>query len=63
MTVKYFNELFHSTSPSEFNSFLEEVPQLVTAAQNNRLTALASEEEVRTAQFMMHPGKAPGPDG
>lgn len=36
---------------------------MVTTAQNNRLTAHASKEEVRTSLFMMHPEKAPSPDG
>jgi len=30
---------------------------------NQRLLQLATEEEVRQALFMMHPEKAPGPDG
>ena len=63
MAVKYFNDLFQSTSPSEFDIFLEEVSNLVTTTQNSRLMAMASEEEVRSALFMMHPKKAPGPDG
>ncbi|CAN6984511.1 unnamed protein product [Brassica oleracea var. botrytis] len=58
-----FAHLFHSSSPSEFDIFLEEVPILVTAAQNAILMARASEEEeVRTAVLVMHPEKALGPD-
>ena len=30
---------------------------------NEMLLRLATEEEVRQALFMMHPEKAPGPDG
>ena len=75
-SVKYFSDLFHSSSPSEFDSFLDEVPQLATEAHNIRqtalvsaeahnirLTALVSEEEVRTALFMIHSKKALGSDG
>lgn len=53
-----FAHLFHSSSPSEFDIFLEEVPILVTAVQNAILMARASEEEeVRTA-FGDAPGKS-----
>ena len=30
---------------------------------NQRLLRIATEDEVREAMFMMHPEKAPGPDG
>lgn len=60
--VKYCMDLFHSTSPSDFDGFLEEVPELVTMDQNRKLTALAMEEEVRVTLFMIYPEKAPGPD-
>ena len=43
--------------------FLQEVPTLITDDQNRFLTSWASEEEVRLALFLMHPEKAPGPDG
>ena len=62
VAVIYFHDLFQSTSSTEFDGFLDEVTQLVMAAQNNRLKALASEEEVRTTLFIMHPEKAPDPD-
>lgn len=57
VVVNYFNDFFQSTSPSDFDSFLEEVPALVTDSQNRWLVAPATEEEVRMALFMMHPEK------
>lgn len=44
--VNYFEELFTSTSPSKFDSFLEEVPSNITAQMNQRLLRTAIEEQV-----------------
>jgi len=55
--------LFSTTSPSGFKEFLKEVPTLFTDDQNRILTFWASEEEVKSALFLMHPEKALGPDG
>ena len=63
VAIDYFNDLFATTSPSGYEEFLKEVPTLITEDQNRPLTSWASEEEVRSALFMMHPEKAPGPDG
>ena len=43
--------------------FLHGLPTLITEDKNRILTSWASEEEVRSVLFMMHPEKAPGPDG
>ena len=63
VAINYFEDLFSTTSPSEFDSFLAEVTPGITPQMNQRLLRLATEEEVREALFMMHPEKAPGPDG
>ena len=63
MAVDYFEELFTTTSPSGFEEFLSEVTPCITPQMNQRLMRIATEEEVREALFMMHPEKAPGPDG
>ena len=63
VAIDYFNDLFTTTSPSGYEDFLSEVPTLITEDQNRSLTSWASEEEVKSALFMMHPEKAPGPDG
>ena len=63
VAVDYFEELFTTTSPSGFEEFLSEVTPGITPQMNQRLMRIATEEEVREALFMMHPEKAPGPDG
>lgn len=55
--------MFHTSSPDEFDSFLEEVHSSITEIQNIQLMAKATEAEVKTALFMMRPEKALGPDG
>ena len=63
VAVSYFEDLFTSSSPSEFDDFLMEIPPTITPQINQRLLRIATEEEVKEALFMMHPKKAPGPDG
>ena len=63
VAVDYFDGLFNSTNPTEFDSFLEEIGSSISPQMNQRLLRVAMEEEVRQALFMMHPEKAPGPDG
>ena len=47
----------------DFDSFLEEIGPSISPQMNQMLLRLATEEEVWQALFMMHPEKAPGPDG
>lgn len=61
--VDYFEDLFSTTSPSEFDSFLADITPGITSQMNQRLLRVATEEEVRHALFMMHPENALGPDG
>lgn len=61
VAIDYFTQLFDM--PSDFETFLSEVSETITAAQNNTLCAQAPEEEVRLVFFMKHPEKSPGPDG
>ena len=63
VAVDYFEELFSTTSPSVFDDFLSDITPGITPQMNQWLLRLATEEEVREALFMMHPEKAPGPDG
>ena len=63
VTIDYFEELFSTTSPSDFDNFLSEITPEITPQMNQQLVTIATEEEVREALFMMHPEKAPGPDG
>ena len=63
VAVDYFDELFTTTSPSEFDSFLTEITPGITLQMNQRLLRIETEDEVQQALFMMHPEKAPDPDG
>lgn len=63
VAVDYFEDLFQTTTPTGFDGFLDEITPSITPQMNQRLVRLATEEEVRQALFMMHPEKAPGPDG
>ncbi|CAA7054921.1 unnamed protein product [Microthlaspi erraticum] len=63
IAVSYFDKLFTSDSPVDFTGVLEHLSERVTPLENNVLTRQATETEVREALFMMHPEKAPGPDG
>ncbi|XP_033145007.1 uncharacterized protein LOC117133065 [Brassica rapa] len=62
VAIDYFEDVFSTTSPSEFDSFLTEVTPGITPQMNQRLLRLATDEEVKEALFMMHPEKALGPD-
>lgn len=61
--MDYFNGLFQTTSPTEFDGFLDEIIPFITPQMNQRLLRLATEDEVGQALLMMHPEKAPEPDG
>ncbi|XP_048613115.1 uncharacterized protein LOC125587045 [Brassica napus] len=63
VAVNYFDELFTTTSPTAFDNFLSEIQPSISTQTNGWLLKPATEEEIRQALFMMHPGKAPCPDG
>lgn len=57
VALNYFDNLFQTTSPSEFEGFLDEIIPTITPQMNQRLLRLATEDEVRQALLMMHPEK------
>ncbi|XP_023634340.1 uncharacterized protein LOC111829476 [Capsella rubella] len=63
VAVLYFTDLFTSTNPMDFEEALQDIRLSITEDINVRLTREATEQEIRTALFLMHPEKAPGPDG
>ncbi|XP_010513530.1 PREDICTED: uncharacterized protein LOC104789549 [Camelina sativa] len=63
VAVSYFEDLFTSINPSNFQEALSEVKRVITEDVNDRLTTPAIVAEVRKALFLMSPDKAPGPDG
>ena len=63
VAVDYFDGLFSTTNPTDFDNFLDEIMPSISPQMNQILLRTATEEEVRQALFMMHPEKAPDPDG
>ena len=63
VALDYFEELFSTTFPSEFDNFLSEIVPEITPQMNQQLLRMATEDEVKEALFMMHQEKASGPDG
>ena len=63
VAVDYFEGMFSTTTPTEFDSVLEEIVPSIFPQMNQVLLRIATGKEVRQALFMMHPEKAPGPDG
>ncbi|XP_010480729.1 PREDICTED: uncharacterized protein LOC104759515 [Camelina sativa] len=63
IAVSYFLDLFTSSNPSDFEEILGEVGPSITGEINDSLTRPATEQEIKEVLFMMHPDKAPGPDG
>ena len=63
ISVSYFNKLFTSTNPQDFEDSLAEVQTLITDQTNDFLMAPATENEVRATLFIMHPEKSPSPAG
>lgn len=63
VVVDYFDDLFCSTSPTDFETFLEKGPLSITPEMNRSLIRNTTEEEVRKTLFIMHQEKAPGRDG
>ncbi|XP_071933546.1 uncharacterized protein [Coffea arabica] len=59
---EYFEKLFTSSNPRQFDAILRGIPQVITDQMNSKLTKPVSEMEARKAVFSLHPNKAPGPD-
>ena len=63
IAVDYYNSLFASTHPLDFDEILETVHPLVSKDMDVQLTKPFSSEEVDIAIKEMEPITAPGPDG
>ncbi|XP_019231592.1 PREDICTED: uncharacterized protein LOC109212408 [Nicotiana attenuata] len=61
--VKFFQKQFHEESiPTDFE-IIQHVPNMITREQNQNLTRLPTEEEVKLAVFGLNGDSAGGPDG
>jgi hypothetical protein len=63
MTTSFYKGLFTTQDHMDPNGATRFVPRKVTTAMNGMLETPFSEHEVKKALFMMHPNKAPGPNG
>ena len=61
--VKYFKQIFKSTSPTNFDQILQGIKTKVTPAMNSDLTREYTADEVEFALKQMKPLTAPGSDG
>ncbi|XP_074318329.1 uncharacterized protein LOC141655135 [Silene latifolia] len=63
VAMEYFQALFTSSNPTNFDDVLTGIGGRVTEVMNEGLRRDYGEEEVLEALNQMHPLKAPGPDG
>lgn len=63
MMVSYFNGLFTSAAPTNFDSILQGIDRKVTPQMNSELTRVYTAEEVEAALKQMKSISAPDPDG
>lgn len=61
--TNYFETLFATDNPCDFEAATAGIETKVTEEMNRELLTEPSGEEVRVALFQMHPNKAPGMDG
>lgn len=60
---EYFREIFTSTGHSALEIVNKALKPCISAATNDKLIQNPSVEEIKEAMFVIHPDKAPGPDG
>ena len=63
LITAYYENLFATSFPSEFDEAVEGIGTMVTKAMNDNLDTEPTAEEIRTAVFQMHHTKALGADG
>ncbi|XP_059306523.1 uncharacterized protein LOC132057966 [Lycium ferocissimum] len=60
--VQHFENIFKSDEPTQIQG-LECIDRLITEEDNDMLTAIPNEEEIKNVVFAMDPNSCPGPDG
>ena len=61
--VNFYQDLFTTSNPSDFEEVADTIPQLVTHKMNDMLPAEFKVEEVESPLWQMDPLKALTPDG
>ena len=61
--VDFYQDLFTSSNPTNFETILEQIPHVVTEEMNSELMKEFLTQEVEVALKKMAPLKSPGPDG
>jgi len=59
----YFQQIFTSESDGDFSVVDEAIEPMVSQGDNDFLTRIPNDEEVKDAVFSINASKAPGPDG
>ena len=62
IVVNFYQDLFTTSSPSDFEEVTDNIPQLVTHEMNDMLLAEFKAKEVENALRQMAPLKGPGLD-
>ena len=57
---QYYNDLFTTTNPTDFEEILTEILSTISRQMNENLNKPVEEKDIRQALFSMHPNKAPG---
>ncbi|XP_071921847.1 uncharacterized protein [Coffea arabica] len=57
--TRYYQKLFKSTWPTNFDEILQGISRTITEQMNLQITRLVIEKEIKLALFSMHPNKAP----
>ena len=63
IVVEYYNNLFTSSNPSEFNEILNAIQPKVSTSMNQELVRNFTEHEVRLALKQMYSLRTPSPNG
>ncbi|CAA7038820.1 unnamed protein product [Microthlaspi erraticum] len=61
--TKYFEKMFTSQAGSRAETVNQGITPSISEETNRRLIQIPSPQEVNAAIFLIHPDKAPGPDG
>lgn len=59
----HFEKVYQSEGTEGMMECIAKIPKVITDAQNGRLMATVSNEEIKVVVFSMGSLKAPGPDG